>query len=171
MTEEIINARTGQRMRFLRASHGEDVLRIESVNPPTGIAEPTHVHPNQETRIEVLQGELVHTIADSERRLGPGDTLTIPSGVPHGFRNVGEIDAVSIQEFRPALNSEKFFRTLFGLAAAGEINDAGMPSLLRLSVLAPVYGDEIRVVRPPWPVQRAVFAVLSPLARLRGLTS
>ena len=168
MSAEITNSRTGQQMRFLRAPHEEDVLRIESLNPPTGIAEPTHVHPRQESRVEVLQGELIHVIDGSEHRLGPGDTLTIPAGVPHCFRNAGEVDAVSVQEFRPALKSERLFRTLFGLANAGELNDRGMPSLLRLAVLAPAFGNEIRVTRPPWPLQRAVFAVLAPVARLRG---
>lgn len=31
--------------------------------------------------------------------------------------------------------------------------------------------DEIRVVSPPWPVQRVAFAVLAPLARLRGYSA
>ena len=44
-----------------------------------------------------------------------------------------------------------------------------MPSLLRLSVMLPLFSDEIRVVKPPWIVQRLVFALLRPIAKRRGL--
>lgn len=57
---------------------------------------------------------------------------------------------------------------LFDLARRGELDEHGMPSLLRLAVLAPAFADEIRVVSPPWPVQRTAFALLAPIARLRG---
>jgi hypothetical protein len=38
-------------------------------------------------------------------------------------------------------------------------------------VLGPQFADEIRIVSPPWPVQRAVCALLAPIARLRGHTA
>jgi quercetin dioxygenase-like cupin family protein len=158
-------------MRFLPGAQGGDVLRIESVNPPTAVPEPEHVHPFQESRAEVLSGTLRFVVDGTERRLGPGESITIPAGTPHHFLNDGEDDAVSIQEFRPALRTADFFRTFFALAERGELDDSGMPSLLRMSLLAPAFGDEIRVVRPPWWVQRAIFAVLAPIARLRGLTA
>jgi hypothetical protein len=59
----------------------------------------------------------------------------------------------------------------FHLAQRGELDERGMPSLLRLAVLVPEFADEIRVVSPPWPAQRAIFALLAPLARLRGYTA
>lgn len=34
--------------------------------------------------------------------------------------------------------------------------------------MMPVFADEIQPMRPPWPVQRAVAAVLGPIARLGG---
>ena len=163
--DEIHNPRTGQRMRFLPVEN--DVLRIETVNPPSD-PEPVHVHPRQESRAEVISGTLRFVVDGVERRLGPGDALTIPAGVPHNFANDGDVDAVAIQSFRPALRTEAFFRLWFDLAERGEIGDSGMPSLLHLSVLAPRFGDEIRVARPPWLIQRAVFALLAPVARMRG---
>lgn len=106
-----------------------------------------------------------------ERRLGPGEVITIRAGTPHHFVNDGEEDGVAIQEFRPALRNAELFETLFDLAASGEIDERGMPSLLRLAVVAPAFADEIRVVSPPWPVQRAAFALLAPIARQRGYTA
>jgi hypothetical protein len=81
---EIFNPRTGQRMRFLvtAADTNGELLRIETTNPPTGVAEPLHVHPRQESRAEVMAGTLRFVVDGQERRLGPGETIAIPAGVP-----------------------------------------------------------------------------------------
>jgi mannose-6-phosphate isomerase-like protein (cupin superfamily) len=173
LPREIANPRTGQRMRFLLTSEDTDgeLLRFETTNPPTDVPEPVHVHPRQETRAELLSGALRFVVDGEERRVGPGETIVIPAGVPHRFVNDGDEDAVAIQEARPALRTAEFFVTYFDLAARGEIDERGMPSLLRMAVLVPVFGDEMRVVSPPWPVQRTVFALLRPIARLRGYTA
>ena len=169
--QEIENPRTGQRMVFLvtGAETGGELLRIECFNPPTGADEPTHVHPRQESRAEVLSGVLRFRVGSESCDVGPGETRTIAPGVPHGFGNHGTEPAHWIQEFRPALRSAEFFESLFALGARGALDDHGMPSLLQLSVSVPAYADEIRVTRPPWAVQRALFALLAPVARRRGL--
>jgi quercetin dioxygenase-like cupin family protein len=167
---EIFNPRTGQRMRFLLtgADTNGELLRIETTNPPSGIAEPMHVHPRQETRAEVVAGTLRFVVDGEQRRLGPGDAITIPAGAPHHFVNDGDVDAIAIQEARPALRIAEFFETYFGLAERGELDEHGNPSLLRFATLGPAFADEIRLTSPPWPVQRLVFAVLGPIARRRG---
>jgi hypothetical protein len=103
-----------------------------------------------------------------ERRLGPGEAITIPAGTPHHFANDGDEDTVAIQEARPALRTGDFFETYFDLAERGEVDEQGKPSLLRFAVLGPAFANEIRLVSPPWPLQRAAFALLGPIARLRG---
>jgi len=47
---------------------------------------------------------------------------------------------------------------------------ARRPSLLRSALLGPAFAEEIRLVSPPWPLQRAAHALLGPIARLRGYT-
>ena len=169
---ELFNPRTGQRMKFLltAADTAGELLRIETVNPPNGIAEPMHVHPHQESRAEVRAGTLQFLVDGISRRLGPGDEITIPAGVPHRFANDGETDAVAIQELRPALRTAEFFRTYFDLAERGALDEHGKPSLLRSAVLGPEFAAEIRLVSPPWPIQRAAYALLAPIARIRGYT-
>ena len=166
---EIHNPRTGQRMRFL----GNDeppgaLLRIETFNPPTATAEPEHVHPLQESSARVISCTLCFSVEGEEQRLGPGEAITIPADTPHFFLNDGGEHAVAIQEFRPALRTAELFTTLFALAERGRIDARGMPSLLTLARLGPVFSDEIRATSPPWPVQRAAFFLLGPVARLRG---
>jgi mannose-6-phosphate isomerase-like protein (cupin superfamily) len=167
---QIFNPRTGQRMRFLltAADTNGQLLRFETTNPPTGVAEPLHVHPKQVTRAQVVSGSLRFAVNGQERRLGPGDAITIPAGTPHQFWNDGDEDAVAIQEARPALGTEEFFVTYFALAQAGELDERGKPSLLQFATLGPMFADEIRLVSPPWPVQRLTCALLAPIARLRG---
>lgn len=164
--QSISNARTGQRMTFLTIEPG--LLEMESVHPATGEAEPEHVHPHQESSARVVSGELTFTIDGEEQVVCAGEEIVIPPGTPHFFANRGTQDAVSVQSFRPALRIAEFFETYFALAQRGELDARGMPSLLRLAVLVPAFADEIRAVKPPWPVQRATFAVLAPLARARG---
>ena len=89
--EEIHNPRTGQRMRFLQNAADTDgaLLQIESLNPPTGVAEPEHVHPRQESRATLITGTLRFFVNGQPRQLGAGETITIPAGTPHHFVNEG----------------------------------------------------------------------------------
>ena len=61
--QQISNPRTGQRMKFLQISPQE--LRIDTLNPPTDVQEPLHVHPHQESGAGVISGSLVFEVAGS----------------------------------------------------------------------------------------------------------
>src|ERR1700761_7641470 len=164
--QEISNPRTGQRMTFLETS--EDVLRIDSVSPVSDEREPLHVHPRQESGAELLSGSLVFEVDGIQRKLAPGESISIPANTPHRFWNDGDEDAHWIGSFRPALATADFFETLFALAASGKLDASGMPRPLQLAVMVPEFESEIRPLSPPWPVLRALAAVLAPLARARG---
>jgi quercetin dioxygenase-like cupin family protein len=163
---EIANPRTGQRMRFAAISPEE--LRIDTVNPPTGYREPEHVHPEQESGAEVSAGVLVFEVEGEIRRVEAGESIAIPAGTPHRFWNEGDEDARAEQWFRPALDTAAFFETLFALAAADRLDAQGMPKPLQLAVMVPEFSAEIRPTSPPWPLLKALTAVLGPLARMRG---
>jgi len=167
--QTITNARTGQRMTFVELN--DDLLRIETVNPPTDAREPVHVHPCQKSGAAVSAGLLVFEVAGERREVGPGDSITIPVGTPHRFWNGGESDAHAIQTFQPALNIAAFFETFAALAAQGKLDAKGMPSTLQLAVMIPEFSREIRATSPPWVIQRALATVLGPVARARGLSA
>ena len=164
--QEIFNPRTQQRMTFVELN--DELLRIDSVNPPADEREPLHVHPKQQSGAEVLSGSLVFEVAGQQRRLGPGDTIEVPANTPHRFWNDGDEDVRSIQYFRPALDIASFFETLFVLARDGKLDGKGMPRPLQLAVMVPEFGAEVRPVSPPWPILRVLTAALGPIARLRG---
>jgi hypothetical protein len=153
-------------MTFLETR--EDLLRIDSVNPVTDEREPLHVHPHQESGVELLSGSLVFEVDGVPRKLAPGESISIPANAPHRFWNDGDEDAHSIGYFRPALATADFFETLFALAATDKLDAKGMPRPLQLVVMVPEFENEIRPLSPPWPVLRAAAVLLAPLARARG---
>ena len=169
LEREIFNPRTRQRMKFIELR--PELLRIESSNPATAEREPVHVHPKQTSGAEVTSGSLTFEIEGSERRVAAGESISVPPDTPHRFWNSGNETARSIQFFEPALETAAFFETLFALAADGKVDSKGMPHLLQLAVMVPEFANEIRPVSPPWPVLRALAAVLTPLARARGYQS
>ena len=98
----------------------------------------------------------------------PARACEIPAGTLHRFWNESDLDAHATQEFRPALDIASFFESYAALAADGKLKADGMPPLLQLAVMIPAFADEIRVPKPPWPVQQAMARVLGPVARARG---
>ena len=58
----------------------------EHLTPP-GFFVPPHVHGEDREVFFVLEGELTVFDGTSEQRLGPGTTVTLPTGSRHGFRN------------------------------------------------------------------------------------
>jgi mannose-6-phosphate isomerase-like protein (cupin superfamily) len=166
VVDTIVNPRTGQQMTFVTDS--PELLEIDSLSPPSKTPEPEHVHPLQESGCRVTAGVLRFQIAGEERIVAAGESITIPANTPHFFANDGPEDARAIGWFRPALNTRAFFETLFALAQDGKLDDKGMPSLLQIAVMIPVFAAAIRPTSPPWAVQRAASIVLGPAARARG---
>jgi quercetin dioxygenase-like cupin family protein len=166
-TTEIVNDRTGQRMRFEEPGSPE-VLRIECWSPAAGVREPKHSHPRQESRFELLSGQLVFEIDGIERTIQAPDSVTIPAGARHRFWNAGPGEAHYVQEFRPALSTRGFFELLFRLANEGRLDEKGMPSLLDVPALFDASEGVIRPISPPWAVLRLTAALMRPFAAIRG---
>lgn len=64
-----------------------------------GQANPRHCHRRCEEVLYLLAGRLEHTLGDASHRLEPGDVITIPAGVFHNARAIGEEDAEMIVAF------------------------------------------------------------------------
>ena len=168
---DVIEHLTGERFEFQKTADDTDgkLLRIEALVEPRGFAAAEHVHPKQEERFEILSGTLRYRVNGAERDAGAGEELVIPKGVPHVWENAGEEDLHMIIEFRPALRSEEFFESYFGLGQDGKTNPkTGLPSPIRMAVLLHEFRDEIHLVKPPLLVQRIVFGTLALVGRLLG---
>lgn len=144
---------------------------FETFVQPHGFVAAAHGHPKQDERFTVVSGRLGRRVGGEQIGVGPGETLTIPAGTPHRFWNAGDDEVRFRCEVRPALQFEQLLETMFALAADGKTNRKGMPSPLRLAVIARAHFDVVRLPFPPAFVQRLGLALGAPLGRLLGYAS
>ncbi|MEA2167392.1 MAG: hypothetical protein QOF76_692 [Solirubrobacteraceae bacterium] len=70
-----------------------------------------HVHPHQEERFEVLEGEMAFRLGRRTIKAGPGETVVVPRGAAHEFANAGDTPARARGTVTPALDMEELFET------------------------------------------------------------
>ena len=111
---------TGQVIEFLTTAQesGGDLLRLRVTVAPGGRV-PSHVHPEQEERFEVVSGNPTFKADGRSWEAGPGELVTVPAGTAHLFRNETGEDIEMVAELRPALRSEEVFDELYRLAREG----------------------------------------------------
>jgi uncharacterized cupin superfamily protein len=68
------------------ASDGQDGISILEHLVPYGFSPPLHLHRTEDEVFHVLEGEFRVKLKDQEHRLGAGDVLLAPKGVPHTYR-------------------------------------------------------------------------------------
>jgi mannose-6-phosphate isomerase-like protein (cupin superfamily) len=168
MPETLENPVTNQRLTIVQP--GADTAGAELVleshwEEVRDSRPPLHYHPAQHEHFEVLEGRLAVTLGDRDVVLGRGDTIDVPPGVPHEMAPL-EPGTRARWEVRPAGSTEEMMRSVWALAEAGRVDKRGMPPLPTVAALARRHSDDFRLASPPWPVQRALFALLAPLARL-----
>ena len=169
--EEIYNPVQNDWIVFKKTARdtGGELLSAELVVSPRG-GNPLHVHPLQEEHFEVLSGTLGVQVGEEHRSLGEGEEALVPPGAPHRWWNdADEEEARVLLELRPALNTEIGFETVYGLARDGKTSKNGVPNLLQLAVMfTSLHKGELYLAKPPIPVQKALFALLSPVGKLLG---
>lgn len=117
----------------------------------------------------MLAGAAAFTIEGAERVLGAGQTVEVPAGTSHTFRNAGADEMRVLFEFRPAPEStERFYELYFGFAQEGRVNSKAVPGLLDIALVWPLVSDHAVLAKPPGWVQHALFRVLLPIARAGG---
>jgi quercetin dioxygenase-like cupin family protein len=148
---------------------GGELMSGELVVAPSG-GNPLHVHPLQEEHFEVPSGTFGVQIADERRSLGEEEEATVAPGTPHRWFNEDDQHEARVSvALRPALNTETFFETLYGLARDGRTDESGVPNPLQLAVMLDgLHKGEIYLASPPVSVQKALFALLSPVGKLVG---
>ena len=59
----------------------------------------THIHPDTEEAMVIVEGHLEAILGDEVVNLGPGDTVLAPAGVKHGFVNRSSSTATLVAAF------------------------------------------------------------------------
>ena len=147
---------------------GGELLVADLYIRPGGAVMGEHVHSAIEERFTVLRGQVGFRMSGQEAIAALGKKLIAPAGVPHDWWNTGPEEALVRVEIRPAARFEAFILNAFGLAQDGRVNRRGMPNLLQLAVFAREFEDVIQFIHPPREVQRVLFGMLAPIARLLG---
>jgi len=169
--ERLYNPIQGDWMVFRETARdtGGDLLSAELIVSPHG-DNPLHVHPHQEEHFKAISGTLGIQIGDEHGRLGEGEEATVPPGTPHRWWNDDDqTEARVLVEFRPALNTETYFETLYGSTRDGKIDEKDPSFLLQHAVtLTGVNKGEIYRASPPVPVQKLLLAALAPVGWMLG---
>jgi len=166
----LVNPVTGERIVFRKRARdtGGELMEMTLYLAPGGFIASPHVHPNQEERFEVGGSPVMFRVAGKERLYQPGETAIVPAGVPHVWWNASEHESATLVQFRPALDTETFFETYFGLARDGRVNKKGLPNPLQMSVLARGYTREMALPPPAQWILGPMAIVMAPFARALG---
>jgi len=170
--DQIENPVTGERLVFHETSaetNGERVV-FETIVRPGGFVAAAHVHPFQTERFEVLAGTLGMRQGRTKIELGAGEVATVEPGTPHKFWNAGDVEVRFLCTVAPALQFERLIETMYSLAAAGKTNRKGMPSPLRLAVIANHHFDDVRLPTIPQSLQKLALVLGAPAGKLLGFT-
>ncbi len=145
-----------------------ELLVVEAFVKPGGAVTGEHVHPTIEEWFTVVSGRVGFRLDGRESIAEVGQRLYVPAGMAHGWWNAGEEEARIVVEISPAARFEVMIANLFGLARDGRTNSKGMPNLLQAALFARGFEDVLYFTRPPRMVQKVLFGVLAPIARLLG---
>lgn len=157
------------RLIFRRTSRdtGGAYVEVEVTYAPAVTLPPVHHHPRQLEHMRLLAGELRVEMDGTTHEYGPGDAFRIPPRVPHTLWNPGPGPTTVVWRTAPALDTEKVFETLWGLADEGRIA-TGKP-LLHTALLALRFRNEYRLVTGrPFAVDMALCSLLAPLGLACG---
>lgn len=117
-----------------------------------------HYHPEQEETYRVLEGALEVFRDDRWHKVPAGESLTVPRGAVHGFRNAGDVPVRFINVHQPALAFQEHLETLDRLSRAGKIRGTNdLRSLIYISMSGVKHRPDVAVKPPQWVVRGFAF--------------
>ena len=167
---ELVNPVTGEFARILELpwENPEHRSRAELLAVAGARVVGEHLHPGITERFTVLDGELTVRLDGETTMLEAGATAAVEAGQWHDWWNATDRDVRVIVEVTPGERFGHMIETLFGLAQLGHVNAKGMPNVLQLAMFGREFSDTIVFKSPPPAIQKAVFAMLAPLAHALG---
>ena len=129
-----------------------------------------HVHPLAEERFVVTSGRIKLVVDGREQLVGPGEDAVVPRGRPHNFVNAWDGDTAFTVEFRPAQQHLIFFANFARLTMEHPewFSAKGDPDFLLIAASLNTFKDHIYLAKPPVLLQKLLFALLAPFARMAG---
>jgi quercetin dioxygenase-like cupin family protein len=173
----VVDPTLGHKLAFRdeRDEDGSEVTRIEMwVEPGGGV--PPHVHPEIEESFTILDGTAELLGGRRWQAAGPGETVVVPPGTRHAYRNRADRVAHLVCFAKPASASlEEFLTKAAELNRRGLLSKAGLPkrpaAILPAIALAHRHREMVTMgfPLPPAPVQHLLFGPLARIAERRGV--
>ncbi len=110
-----------------------------------------HIHPMQDESYQVLSGTLDLFLDSQWCKVEPGQSLRIPRGKVHAFRNSTNEITKTINTHDPGLRFQEYLEVMQKLIQDGKVtNMTGLRSGIYLSLHSLEFGDEFVPVQPPY---------------------
>jgi mannose-6-phosphate isomerase-like protein (cupin superfamily) len=135
-----------------RCAPGMDTVVLE-MTLPAGSSPPLHVHDDLDDTWYILDGQMVVRCGDDQLVVGAGHWVSMPRGVPHTFRVVGDREA-RILLVHDNASFRDFIRELSNTARAHVVpTQPHFPPMDELARIAASH--DLRPIGPPMSVEES----------------
>jgi quercetin dioxygenase-like cupin family protein len=158
----------GFRQTILKRENG--LVWMELMLEPHAPGPPEHIHTSLPENFIVAEGTLSLLVNGEKKLLRPGESLLVSPGTPH--KPFNETDSPVIvkgpltPEYAVSEQFTVFLTQAYGFFDESESNSQPPKALLQMSRFSPKY--ELWLAGPPIFLQRTLFFVIGPTARLLG---
>jgi mannose-6-phosphate isomerase-like protein (cupin superfamily) len=143
-----------------------EYVEMEWTLPAGAFAPPAHRHPSQVEEYEVLDGAFEVMVDGEWRRLGTGDSASVPVNTDHTFRLIPG-QAVRVRNFhRPGGRFDEFIEKQHRFATSERFKGLRRPSTAMVMAIA--WREHADLLVPSSRAMRWTFAILARLGRLLG---
>ncbi|MDR6291658.1 quercetin dioxygenase-like cupin family protein [Inquilinus ginsengisoli] len=97
-----------------------------------------HYHESWDEAVYGLEGTLTFQVDGRDVAVGPGQSLFIPRGIVHAFRNDSQAPAVCLSVLTPGVLGPGYFREMAALIDSGAPDPARMKEVMLRHGLVPV---------------------------------
>jgi quercetin dioxygenase-like cupin family protein len=143
---------------------------LELVLEPHAPGPPEHIHTSFPENFIVAEGTLSLLVSGEKKLLRSGESLLVPPGTSHKLFNETDSHVVIKGPLTPEYGLPErfavFLTQVYGFMDESRSNGHPPKALLQMSRFSPQY--ELWLAKPPVPLQKALFFVISPTARLLG---
>ena len=152
------------RARYTFEPDGENLFVDTWIEPGGGL--PAHLHPRQEERWSVIDGEVRFQLGRAKRVISPKDgELVVPAGTKHAIASVSDREAHLRCHVLPARELQAFLEDSAEAAREGLFMRGGIPRSLRGARWAAAFlkrhREDVVMSFPPPFVQSVMIALLA----------
>ena len=152
------------RARYTFEPDGENLVVDTWIEPAGGL--PAHLHPRQEERWSVIDGEVRFQLGRTKRVISPKDgELVVPAGTKHAIASVSDREAHLRCHVLPARELQAFLEDSAEAAREGLFMRGGIPRSLRGARWAAAFlkrhREDVVMSFPPPFVQSVMIALLA----------